>query len=126
MEVFDKVKFGKLVGKFLEHRSESDGGWAPVGDNDIDDLRAIVDMLIQAKYEQDPDGDIPIDIKILDRTKYESSYYFPILYSHRDYDDEELQYRILEDLAFNASAASEALSRHTKLMKSIRYQKSTK
>lgn len=63
-----------------DKRSESSpgGGWAPVQNNDIAELRAIVLLLLEMRYERDADGDLPINVHFLDRTKYENaslSYY---------------------------------------------------
>lgn len=57
------------VGEFLETRSRSGGGFAPVGESDIQSLSDIIEHILEIKYERDPDGDLPVELTLVDRTR---------------------------------------------------------
>src|SRR5690606_27671868 len=59
------------IDAFLAQRSESDGGYAPVADGDTEALYDIVGQLIELKYENDPDGDRPVQAYLVDLTRFE-------------------------------------------------------
>jgi hypothetical protein len=64
---------------FLSQKVEADGsGWAPVGDNDLGSMMDIFHAILEAKYAADADGDRPIDITLVDRTRYQSDYFAPL------------------------------------------------
>lgn len=73
----------QLLNKFLAIQSESHGGWAPVGEDDVSNLDTIIYEIIKTKYEEDPDGDLPINFIITDRTKYEPFNYLNVEYAHK-------------------------------------------
>lgn len=51
--------------------SAEDGGWAKVGAEDVSQLLDIVRDLVAAKYEADVDGDVPLSVHVIDRTRFE-------------------------------------------------------
>ena len=57
------------IDKFLNEKRQSNGGWAEVKDGDLSQLSGIIDELITAKFEEDPDGDLPVNYRLCDRNK---------------------------------------------------------
>jgi len=97
---------------FLKERRESDGGgWAPVTEEDMDLLHAVIYSLIEAKWGADADGDRPMQYQLIDRTKYWPSHYFPIPYGHKTGKREEE----FDNAMTNLSMAMEAV-RTTEVM----------
>ena len=74
------------IDNFIKDKRKSNGGYAEVKEQDIKELNNIIEELINSKFEKDPDGDTPIDWKIIDRNKYENSYVLEVPYSHKDKD----------------------------------------
>jgi hypothetical protein len=70
----------KMVDDFLSERRASDGGWAKVTDADVRDLEGIVRALIEAKCEEDLDGDIPLQFVLVNRLKTEALHFRPLPY----------------------------------------------
>ena len=61
-----------LLDAFLaEGRSRSSGGFAPVHKTDVEKLWDIFVAILEAKYERDPDGDLPIRFELTDWTRFE-------------------------------------------------------
>lgn len=79
-------KLMKKIDDFMKDKRKSNGGYAEVRDKDIIKLSEIIREICEAKYEKDPDGDIPINWDILDRTKYEPLDLLQVPYSHKDKD----------------------------------------
>jgi hypothetical protein len=69
---------------FLKQRKESSGGYAPVDEGEVEALLGIVYDLIEAKYEDDPDGDAPLSVHITDRTRYQKPFILPIPHVGRE------------------------------------------
>ncbi len=107
---------------FLSERSVSSGGWAPVGEKDMVNFREIVGMIVSLKYAKDPDGDLPVQVILVDRTKFEGVGAFPIRYSSRATTEEEM-FDILRTLSLNASMAVARLEIHVKIMNFDRVSK---
>jgi hypothetical protein len=64
---------------YLRDRSLSDGGrWPEVTGPDMDLLQKIIDELIELKYGQDSDGDLPVEVLLVNRTRWRLSPYEPI------------------------------------------------
>jgi hypothetical protein len=78
-----KAKTQKLIDKFLAERRVSDGGYAPATEDDINLLYQVVDSLLLEKWQEDLDGDLPVDIKIVNRHTHERMYYRPVPYLHK-------------------------------------------
>lgn len=76
----EKVELADMINTFLKERRESDGGWAPVTEKDIDQLHEILGTLLTAKWGEDPDGDLPISVRVVDRTREHVPFFFPIPY----------------------------------------------
>jgi hypothetical protein len=98
----------KLIDKFLAESRKSDGGWAPVTERDLGQLYIIVEKIIGMKWGQDPDGDLPIEWKIIDRTRFERLHYFPVPYEHKAKDELALEH--LSTVVTNANIANDELS----------------
>jgi hypothetical protein len=64
---------------FLSNRivNKSYGDYAPVAPEELCQLRAIVEMLIKAKYEGDYRGETPVDFKLWDLNKHRD-HFLPI------------------------------------------------
>jgi hypothetical protein len=96
------------IENFLSERRESNGQYEEVTQSDIYYLGQILAELISAKWERDPDGDLPIETMILDKTRFEMPPFEPI---KRLWDAEEKDRdRILKTLAMNTSMALERLN----------------
>jgi hypothetical protein len=75
-----KKNLKDLINSFLSEPRKSSGGYAPVTEADMHDLHNIIGQLINEKWEDDPDGDSPIDYKLIDRTKYEPDHFYTLPY----------------------------------------------
>lgn len=78
-----KAKTQKLIDKFLAERRTSDGGYAPVTEDDLNLLYQVVDSLLLEKLQEDPDGDLPVEIRIVNRHTHERMHYRPVPYLHK-------------------------------------------
>ena len=106
----------KLIDSFLAEKRVSGGGFALVTEQDYDQLNEIIDTLVALKWSPDPDGDRPINWKLIDRTKFEPMHYFPVPYEHKMQDIHEQNGR-LDTLLSNVSLATEALNTTLKIMR---------
>lgn len=69
----------------LETRSEAEyGGWPQVKPDDVVMLRQVILAVIMAKWGRDSDGDLPIEIRVVDRTRYRPACGVPLPYEHKD------------------------------------------
>jgi hypothetical protein len=66
------------IGKFLAEPRRSDGGYAEVTEQDVATLSELLDELLAAKFEPDPDGDMPIRVRITDLTRYQPLRYLAV------------------------------------------------
>jgi len=98
----------ELLDAFLEARRESKGGWAPVVDGDVSDLYGIVREIVELKWGPDEDGDRPIDVHLIDRTRFEPSHFLRVPY---DLDRGRNPRLKLEAVLANLQTAAEALDR---------------
>ena len=115
----------KLIDKFLAERRKSDGGWAPVTERDLGQLYIIVEKIIGMKWGQDPDGDLPIEWKIIDRTRFERLHYFPVPYEHKMKSDSELADR-LSTVMTNADLATHELAMSLRVLQNKLREKKPK
>lgn len=83
-EIVSISELNKIIAEFLANHCQSTGGWAKVIPADIEKLRHIVWMLIRLKCDADPDGDYPIEFKIIDRTQDECFNFVTVPYSDKD------------------------------------------
>lgn len=93
-----------MIEEFLKIKSCSDGGYAPVGLNDIVLLRNILKSILDLKYERDADGDLPVGFILIDKTKER----FPPFEAIK-HDASSL--KKLSDTRYNADVANQELSR---------------
>jgi len=100
------LKMDKCIQKFLRNRRESNGGWAKITEQDVMDLRDIINLLIDLKCEKDPDGDLPIEYILINRRKE----YLPHFYCIQ-YDDDTLDqlFAVMEKKYFNLFIAQSDL-----------------
>jgi len=68
------------IDRFLAQKRKSKGGWAEVQPTDVPQLCGIIDALIEAKFDKDPDGDLPIEFTVVDRTRFEPMHFAPTPY----------------------------------------------
>jgi hypothetical protein len=108
-----------LIDKFLETRIKSEnGGWPEVSHAEINQLYSIIDKLINTKWQKDCDGDPPVRIKLIDRTRYEAFHYQPIPYDfdheNNDFDKLNSEYSfkdILRKKILNLNVATQEIER---------------
>jgi len=101
-ELLAKIQF------FLESPRQSDGGWAPVEKQDMIQLSDIIQALISAKWQPDADGDLPVEVGIVDRTRYEPQPGIAVRYFHKAQSDAE-RMDIIRQHMLNVRAASSRL-----------------
>ncbi len=99
---------------FLQNRRTSAGGYAKVETKDLSLLRDVIQQLLLEKFEVDPDGDLPINVKIIDRTMFEPIHYQPVPYYHKAIDALAKTDR-LKVLATNLKIAANSLWLHISL-----------
>ena len=113
----------KLLDEFLAERHESDqGSWAPVNNEDVDNLNHIISTIIEQKWAADQDGDRPIDVTIIDRTKYEPLHHFALPYLYKIEDSDSLD-EYTRRAFHNVSCAMEALERAMKMKQNLKSKK---
>jgi len=79
----DINKVLSAISSFSETKSISgDGGWPIVKDKDLITLSDIFRRIIKLKFGKDSDGDIPVEFRLIDRTRYNSMGFFQLPYSH--------------------------------------------
>lgn len=104
---------------FLAERKQSGDGWAPVAPEEVEALYEIVEELITLKYGKDADGDLPVRVKLVDRTRYDPDHFFAIPNSMRfKTSDEYLD--ALDLAAGNAKMAVDKLDILTRCAKDYR------
>lgn len=75
----------EMLEDFLEHREPSvNNGFALVSKEDFDTFVGIVYEIINAKWEPDPDGDFPINARIINRHFKEVIPYTAVTYRSID------------------------------------------
>jgi hypothetical protein len=104
------------IDKFLVERRRSTGGWAEVRPEDITALHKILDMLLERKFEKDPDGDLPIEYCIVDRTRFERLSYEATPYHHEAQTTQEKQ-DIFATNIFNLEVAHQNLVRMHRILR---------
>lgn len=121
-----KKSLKTMLDEFLKHRSKSKNGeWAEVAEGDIKKLYGIVIKILEMKYERDSDNALPVEVDLIDRTRFERLHHIPIPYEHKATSDEE-RIEILTRLNSNAQIAVNALDRHIKILELIRNQNKKK
>lgn len=103
-------KLAKKIEAYLATRVKSQNGdWAEVTDKDLNTLYEIISGLIHAKYAPDADGDIPIEFRLIDRTKTRRLNYRPVPYDlpGRGELTPEQEAEVMEVLLFNLGIATQ-------------------
>ncbi len=120
-----KSLFSKME-KFLAERRHSSGGYAEVRIKDMTDLDKIIHELIELKFERDPDGDLPVEFKLVDRTRFEPMHFAVVPYlgiARCDSLTLDQKQDILDTHMMNLSIAHDRLSNAHKIMKYERTKK---
>ena len=112
-----------IYGFLAEHR-DSDGGWAPVTEQDLVQLDAIICLLIEAKWSPDTDGDRPISYRIVDRTREELPQALVLPLIRGAAGTEEAWDRYIDLAATNVSMAAQRLEMGIKLKQMLKNGKS--
>jgi hypothetical protein len=112
----DITAISDRIAAFLANgQTPSGGGFAPVTEADLEQLHGIFGALIAAKYETDPDGDLPIEFILTDRTRFERPMHLAIPYTHKPYpnlSEMELELLVADRFQALASFATDRASRH--------------
>lgn len=100
----------KALDKFLEeHRVSEVGEYAPFTKQDEEDFYALIERISEAKFVADADGDRPLEVKLVNRTRQESCPYFVEEYLYKMTTSKEvLSY--MRSMQANARMACESLS----------------
>lgn len=69
IEEITKEELLSKIDVYLSERKKSNSGWAPVELEEMRLLNDIIHNLITLKYEEDVDGDLPVEWHAVDRTK---------------------------------------------------------
>jgi hypothetical protein len=69
------VDIARLQKWFDGPKSESDGGYAKVSDDDWYELHDLFYGLIEARWEEDPDGDLPVEFRLTNRNTHERNHF---------------------------------------------------
>jgi len=101
----------KMITKWLDGWRESDGGWAAITPQDVNDLYSIINHLVELKCQADPDGDHPIDINLIDRTMF-----WPNQFRDVPYDGKVPDAEVLQALFDNAQMANSQLTNFLKTL----------
>lgn len=107
-----KSQLYNKIDEFLAEHRESVGGWVFVAPKDLEQLDEIINWLLAAKYDLDHDGDLPVEFKLIDRTRFERMYYKPVPYNdgvppHSEKDDQ-----LIDTLSFNVVMATHAIQQY--------------
>ena len=65
-------------------RIVSEGGWALVKEPDLMELAVLIHLLIDHLWAEDPDGDLPVEFRLVDRTRFRQPYFRNMPYAHKD------------------------------------------
>lgn len=116
------------IERFLGERRRSTVGLAEVKPEDVEELCVIIMALIEAKFERDPDGDLPVEFKLVDRTRFEPMHFEPVPYlglARCDNLTPDQKQDILDIHMMNLSIAHERLSSAHRILKHERREKTS-
>jgi|SRR5271157_2030389 len=118
MRKYDLLNAQKAFENFLAHYRESHGAYATVYKEDEDRLILLLNALRKAKFETDPDGDYPIEFRVINRHNYERMNFLPQPYTYQAKTTEDFV-RCVEAAKANVNMATshldlalDALTRH--------------
>lgn len=112
--------------RFLRERRRSSGGYAEVRPKDMDGLYKIFRELIELKFEKDPDGDLPVEFKLVDRTRFEPMHFEVVPYlgiARCESLTLDQKQDILDTHMMNLSIAHDRLANAHRIMKHERTRK---
>jgi hypothetical protein len=94
------------VKQFAEGQSATlDGGWPVVTRDDMLKMSNIIQDMIALRFEVDCDGSLPVEYKLIDRTRFEPMHFQPLPYDHEAESEDELV-SILHTAELNLSMAT--------------------
>ncbi len=102
-----KKQLADMINEFLMVHKVSGGGWPEVTLNESIQLNDILYMLVYLKWDKDPDGDLPIDWILVDKTKYQLPPFIPVKHSWPS--EKKDRAEILRDLNSNLQMAADRL-----------------
>ncbi len=115
------------ISKFISTRYLSDGGYSKVTKEDLELLYNIVELLIELKWEADPDGDYPVDFALIDKKNERMDYYEPYPpFSRENMDDPDIRRKIFRTLNMNLQIAAGQMDVFTRITTDIRNNDLTK
>lgn len=79
---------GAAVTRYLQNPVTGDGDWPEVTRDDMDQLHKIIQMILEAKFENDVDGDRVIEYALCNRKKHHLWYW---VLPHRVENDEDMR-----------------------------------
>lgn len=94
----------------LAERRKSDSGWAPVTEDDLKALHRLIKLVLEAKFERDGDGDLPVEYELVNRNTHERIMVSLMRYPHKT---ETLQdaMEVARVAYFNVRITTDALDR---------------
>lgn len=105
----------KQIDDFLKVRRKSTGGWAEVTDEDMEQLSGVIGALIEAKFETDPDGDLPVEFGLTNRHTEMRSHFVSVPYEHKgDFDKYYSRTELNFDIACSAFAQARRMADYHK------------
>lgn len=105
----------KQIDAFLEVRRKSTGGWAEVTDEDMAQLSGVIEALIEAKFETDPDGDLPVEFGLTNRNTEMRSHFVSVPYEHKgEFDKHFSRTELNFDIACSAFAQARRMADYHK------------
>jgi hypothetical protein len=104
-----KERLLSKISSFLEVREVNEtSSHTPVEDSEIKELYDIFYDIVMQKYDQDCDGDLPVQVRIIDKTKYSSNNFFPVPHLSTEASLPEIQ-EYLRYASTNVSMAQEQI-----------------
>ena len=122
-----------LITTFLAEERKSEGSWAPVTDEDMDGLHDIIERLIELKFEEDCDGDHPVEWKLINRTTHHRMHYRPLRYDHHIEDHEmtpreriDAELNLHQAVTLNFNIATQDMERYHRHIENTHREKKRK
>jgi hypothetical protein len=84
--------------------------WSPLDTKQLDTFASKLDTLAKQTFGIDQDGDCPVSVRVLDRSRYEPMHWWVVPYEHTAKTAEEME-RIEQALLSNLDTALDALQR---------------
>jgi hypothetical protein len=119
--------FIEEVRKFVQNKSRSlDSGYAIVTKKDVEEMYDLIERMVELRFAQDSDGDYPIDFKLIDRTRFQSSHY-RLIPQPEDFDNETLeeQWNIAKIAKINLEVAQGQFEREWRMLNYLKEEQKT-